>query len=42
MRRLVLAGIAGLALIAFVVWLVHWWTHGRFIQSTNDAYLQAD
>ena len=19
-----------------------WWTHGRFVQSTNDAYLQAD
>jgi membrane fusion protein (multidrug efflux system) len=22
--------------------LVQWWTHGRFVQSTNDAYLQAD
>jgi membrane fusion protein, multidrug efflux system len=21
---------------------VNWWTHGRFVQTTNDAYLQAD
>ena len=41
-RKMVLAGIGGVALIAFAIWLVHWWTHGRFIQSTNDAYLQAD
>ncbi len=23
-------------------WVWGWWTHGRFIESTNDAYLQAD
>jgi membrane fusion protein (multidrug efflux system) len=23
-------------------WAWGWWTHGRFIESTNDAYLQAD
>lgn len=22
--------------------LIHWWTIGRFVQSTNDAFLQAD
>ncbi|MGS0646828.1 HlyD family secretion protein [Komagataeibacter melomenusus] len=42
LRKMVLAGIGGLALIAFAAWLVHWWMHGRFIESTNDAYLQAD
>jgi membrane fusion protein (multidrug efflux system) len=31
-----------LALIAAVVWGVRWWTVGRFIESTDDAYLQAD
>jgi membrane fusion protein (multidrug efflux system) len=29
-------------LLAIAVWLFQWWTHGRFIQATNDAYLQAD
>jgi membrane fusion protein (multidrug efflux system) len=30
------------ALIAGVAWFAHWWTIGRFIESTDDAYLQAD
>lgn len=35
--------VAGLVLlIAGTVWFVHYWRHGRFVQSTNDAYLQAD
>ena len=42
------AGRAGLVLGAIPVLAVAavlgfgWWTHGRFVQSTNDAYLQAD
>ena len=24
------------------VWFFNWWVHGRFVQTTNDAYLQAD
>ncbi len=33
----------GVAVLAIVVVLgVQWWTHGRFVQSTNDAYLRAD
>jgi membrane fusion protein, multidrug efflux system len=40
-RRLLMA--AGLiALIAAAVWGARWWTVGRFIQGTDDAYLQAD
>ncbi|SKA16420.1 HlyD family secretion protein [Consotaella salsifontis] len=35
-----------LAVLAVLIfggwWLWHWWTVGRFIQSTDDAYLQAD
>ena len=31
-----------LAAIGGAVWLGRWWTVGRFIESTNDAYLQAD
>jgi membrane fusion protein (multidrug efflux system) len=35
--------LAGAALAAgAVVYGIGWWTHGRFIQSTDDAYLQAD
>ncbi|WP_186081569.1 HlyD family secretion protein [Burkholderia gladioli] len=41
-RRNILILIAIVAAIAGLVWLVHWWTVGRFIESTNDAYLQAD
>ena len=37
---LVLIGVVVLALIATAG--VGWWRHGRFVQSTNDAYLQAD
>jgi membrane fusion protein (multidrug efflux system) len=29
-------------LLAAVAWGTRWWTVGRFIQSTDDAYLQAD
>jgi membrane fusion protein (multidrug efflux system) len=41
-RRLIMIAIGLLALIAAVVWGVRWWTVGRFIESTDDAYLQAD
>ncbi|MBN3726145.1 HlyD family secretion protein [Burkholderia sp. Ac-20379] len=41
-RRIVLIVIAVAALIGGAIWLVHWWTVGRFIEYTNDAYLQAD
>ena len=30
------------ALVAGIAWAAHWWTVGRFIESTDDAYLQAD
>jgi membrane fusion protein (multidrug efflux system) len=36
----VLLGIAVLVLAG--IWLARWWTVGRFIESTDDAYLQAD
>lgn len=41
-NRAWLIGLLIVALIAGVVWFVHWWTVGRFIESTDDAYLQAD
>ncbi|RKP43375.1 HlyD family secretion protein [Trinickia fusca] len=30
------------ALLAGAVWFAHWWMVGRFVESTDDAYLQAD
>ena len=40
-RHMLLAlGIA--AGVAVAVWGVHWWTVGRFIESTDDAYVGAD
>ncbi len=41
-RRLITIVIGLLALIAAAVWGTRWWTVGRFIESTDDAYLQAD
>jgi membrane fusion protein (multidrug efflux system) len=41
-RRFVLIGLALVALIAGGLWLGHWWLVGRFIERTDDAYLQAD
>src|SRR5215472_12524733 len=40
-RTLLLAGAAVIAL-GVVIWGVQWWTVGRFIESTDDAYLKAD
>lgn len=41
-NRAWLIGLLIVALIVGGVWFVHWWTVGRFIESTDDAYLQAD
>lgn len=41
-RRTLLLAVSAVALVAGVVWGVRWWTVGRFIESTDDAYLQAD
>ncbi|MBN3853648.1 HlyD family secretion protein [Paraburkholderia sp. Ac-20340] len=41
-RRMVLVGLGLGALVAAGVWGGHWWLVGRFIESTDDAYLQAD
>jgi membrane fusion protein (multidrug efflux system) len=38
----VLLVIGIVALLAALVWGIHWWVSGRFIESTDDAYLQAD
>ena len=29
-------------IVVGLIWFVHYWTRGRYEQSTNDAYLQAD
>jgi membrane fusion protein (multidrug efflux system) len=35
--------LAGLGVLVFLIFLgAGWWTHGRFMQATDDAYLQAD
>jgi len=41
-KRLALASTAAAAILAAGVYGVNWWNHGRFQQSTDDAYLQAD
>jgi membrane fusion protein (multidrug efflux system) len=41
-RRTVLLAAATVGILAASVWGVRWWTVGRFIESTDDAYLQAD
>jgi len=41
-KRAALAGVAILALAGATDYAVNWWQHGRFVESTDDAYLQAD
>ena len=41
-NRAWLIGVLIVALLAAIAWFAHWWTVGRFIESTDDAYLQAD
>ncbi|SEN11654.1 membrane fusion protein, multidrug efflux system [Luteibacter sp. UNCMF331Sha3.1] len=38
-RKLIAGGVIGLALVGYGV---HWWTTGRFIQDTDDAYVGGD
>ncbi|MFS2155741.1 HlyD family secretion protein [Pseudomonas sp. Pseusp122] len=40
-RRILLL-MAAAALIGGVAWAAYWWLEGRFIETTDDAYLQAD
>ncbi|RKP55907.1 HlyD family secretion protein [Pararobbsia silviterrae] len=41
-RKAVLLGLCILAALGASAWGLRWWTVGRFIESTDDAYLQAD
>ena len=41
-RRRVLILSGAVLLIIAAIWFVRWWTVGRFIEKTDDAYLQAD
>ena len=41
-RALIALPIAALAVAGAAYWAQGWWTHGRFIEATNNAYLQAD
>lgn len=40
--RRILLTLVGAALLVALVWGAWWWITGRFIESTDDAYLQAD
>ena len=42
MRKTVLISILALLLLSGLWWLKNWWTVGRFVESTNNAYTQAD
>jgi len=41
-RRALLLSAGAILLIVSAVWGLRWWTVGCFIESTDDAYLQAD
>jgi membrane fusion protein (multidrug efflux system) len=40
-QAILLAAVLVLLVVGGVLF-IGWWTHGRFVQSTNDAYLRAD
>ncbi|WP_233842575.1 HlyD family secretion protein [Dyella sp. 2HG41-7] len=41
-RKLTIRAAMGVALLVGVVYGVHWWTAGRFIEDTDDAYVGGD
>ncbi|AIZ32757.1 HlyD family secretion protein [Pseudomonas parafulva] len=41
-RRLFWAGAAGLAGLAVLAYGGHWWSTGRYLETTDDAYVRAD
>jgi membrane fusion protein (multidrug efflux system) len=41
-KRAIMLGLGLIALIGGGIWLGQWWFVGRFIETTDDAYLQAD
>lgn len=41
-KRLVLLLLGAAVLVAAVVFGIHWWTVGRFLESTDDAYVGGD
>jgi membrane fusion protein (multidrug efflux system) len=41
-KRLAIAGVAAAALAGGAVYGLHYWNTGRFLEATDDAYLQAD
>ncbi|KAF1012478.1 MAG: putative multidrug resistance protein EmrK [Pseudomonas fluorescens] len=40
--RRILLTLAGVAVLIGLAWAAWWWLNGRFIETTDDAYLQAD
>lgn len=42
LKRLLLSSVALIALALLLVYSLHWWTRGRFIESTDDAYIGGD
>lgn len=40
-KRILLGGLV-VAAIALVIWLIHYQTRGKYLESTNDAYIRAD
>jgi membrane fusion protein (multidrug efflux system) len=41
-RKLILLGVLAIALAGAATFGVRWWTEGRFLVSTDDAYIHAD
>ncbi|AKM32520.2 multidrug ABC transporter permease [Pandoraea faecigallinarum] len=41
-RKTMLLGALAIGVVVGLGWGAHWWFVGRFIESTDDAYLQAD
>jgi membrane fusion protein (multidrug efflux system) len=41
-KRLVIGAVLGAAALGAAVYGYHWWTAGRFIETTDDAYVGAD
>jgi len=42
LRRIIFPLVLGLMILAAAAWGIYWWTEARFLESTDNAYIEAD
>ena len=42
LTKIILLGLVAVVIVAVAIWFIHYETRGKFLQSTDDAYIQVD